>query len=223
MASNPSPDPPEIEGLRQRKKRLLRDQLSDTATALFIEHGFNGVRVSDVAEACGVSEATVFNYFPTKEALVLDRFEDALASLRAGLEDQEVDPLRSVQQVLEVELASLTHWLGSQDDESAARATLLRFGDLIDETPSLLAYQGLMFEKCVASAAMALARQMQMDWNDPEPQIAARSIMCLWFVQAQSMRRHLRHGEAVDMIRAVVGKDVQRAAELLRSGLAASD
>src|SRR5689334_11485929 len=60
------------EGLRERKKRLLRQQLSDTATRMFIERGFDAVRVTEVAEACGVSDKTVFNYFPTKEALVLD-------------------------------------------------------------------------------------------------------------------------------------------------------
>ena len=67
------------EGLRERKKRLMRQQLSDTATAMFLERGFDAVRVAEVAEACGVSEKTVFNYFPTKESLVLDRLETTLA------------------------------------------------------------------------------------------------------------------------------------------------
>ncbi len=54
------------EGLRERKKRLMRQQLSATATAMFVERGFDAVRVAEVAEACGVSEDG-FNYFPTKE------------------------------------------------------------------------------------------------------------------------------------------------------------
>jgi Bacterial regulatory proteins, tetR family len=43
-------------------------------------HGFDAVRVADIAMACGVSEKTVFNYFPTKESLVLDRLEITMAS-----------------------------------------------------------------------------------------------------------------------------------------------
>ena len=45
-----APAPPG-EGLRQRKKRLMRQQLSDTATAMFLERGFDAVRVAEVAEA----------------------------------------------------------------------------------------------------------------------------------------------------------------------------
>ncbi len=57
---------PGAEGLRERKKRLMRQQLSDTATQMFLARGFDAVRVTQIAEACGVSEKTVFNYFPTK-------------------------------------------------------------------------------------------------------------------------------------------------------------
>ncbi|GAB2551126.1 TetR family transcriptional regulator [Nocardia heshunensis] len=41
------------EGLRERKKRLLRGQLSDTATEMFLERGFAAVSVAEIAQACG--------------------------------------------------------------------------------------------------------------------------------------------------------------------------
>src|ERR1035441_3436259 len=78
----PGTGAPEAGGLRERKKRLMRQQLSDTATEMFMERGFGAVRVAEVAEACGVSEKTVFNYFPTKESLILDRLDVTVASLR---------------------------------------------------------------------------------------------------------------------------------------------
>ena len=83
----PGSEAREADGLRERKKRLMRQQLSDTATRMFMERGFDGVRVSEIAEACGVSEKTVFNYFPTKESLILDRLEATMASLKSGLAD----------------------------------------------------------------------------------------------------------------------------------------
>src|SRR5258707_765501 len=82
----------EAEGLRERKKRLMRQQLSDTATQMFMERGFDAVRVTEIAEACGVSEKTVFNYFPTKESLILDRLESTMASLKTGLTQPGAEP-----------------------------------------------------------------------------------------------------------------------------------
>src|SRR6266851_236152 len=58
-------------GLRERKKQRTRELIADTARRLFAE----------VARAAEVSEATVFNYFPSKEDLVywrLETFEEEL-------------------------------------------------------------------------------------------------------------------------------------------------
>ena len=71
-----------LEGLRERKKRQMRKLISDTATAMFLERGFDEVRVTEVAAQCGVSEKTVYNYFPTKESLLLDREEDSAVAIR---------------------------------------------------------------------------------------------------------------------------------------------
>jgi AcrR family transcriptional regulator len=64
------------EGLREQKKRLTRQQLSNTATELFIKQGFDNVTVSDIAAAAKVSKMTVFNYFPRKEELYFDRIDE---------------------------------------------------------------------------------------------------------------------------------------------------
>ena len=54
-------------GLRERKKLRTRQLITQTAARLFVKRGFNAVSVAAVARAAEVSEATVFNYFPTKE------------------------------------------------------------------------------------------------------------------------------------------------------------
>ena len=64
------------EGLRERKRRLTRQRISDIATALFAARGFDNVKVSEVADIVGVSEKTVYNYFPTKESMVLDTADE---------------------------------------------------------------------------------------------------------------------------------------------------
>ena len=60
-------------GLRDLKKARTRRLIADTAARLFAERGYERVAVSDVAREAEVAEQTVYNYFPTKEQLVIDR------------------------------------------------------------------------------------------------------------------------------------------------------
>ncbi|TXC94973.1 TetR/AcrR family transcriptional regulator [Streptomyces sp. ISID311] len=61
------------EGLRERKKRQTRQYISDVATGLFLERGFDAVTIAEIAGAAEVSVNTVYNYFPAKEDLFFDR------------------------------------------------------------------------------------------------------------------------------------------------------
>jgi AcrR family transcriptional regulator len=207
------------EGLRERKKRLMRQQLSDTATAMFLERGFDGVRVAEVAAACGVSEKTVFNYFPVKEALVMDRLEATLAALSAGLSDPGLTPVEAALRVLGQELGAMTGLLAVQEDAARARAAVRRFGDLIRATPSLRAYQADMTDQAVSAAAGVLAARAGTAADAPEPQIAARALLGLWRVQADSLRRHLDRAATPALLHEQVTADVRRAARLIDAGL----
>lgn len=75
-------------GLRERKKQRTRQLIADTAWRLFRERGFDRVPVADVASAAEVSEATVFNYFPTKEDLVFHRMTAFEQELLDALRDR---------------------------------------------------------------------------------------------------------------------------------------
>ena len=75
-------------GLRERKKQETRRTISDIATALFAQRGFDAVTISQVAEAAGVSKMTVTNYFPRKEDLVYDRAQHIISGLAAAARDR---------------------------------------------------------------------------------------------------------------------------------------
>src|SRR5580698_4647663 len=104
----------------------MRQQLSDTATRMFLERGFDRVRVAEVADVCGVSEKTVFNYFPVKEALVMDRLEGTLAALSTSLADPALTPVQAALAVLGQELRVLTDVLAVQEDAPEGREAVRR-------------------------------------------------------------------------------------------------
>lgn len=62
--------------LRERKKQLTYEAVSEAAISMFLERGFDKVSVAEVAAAADISKPTLFRYFPTKEDLVLHRFSD---------------------------------------------------------------------------------------------------------------------------------------------------
>lgn len=68
--------------LREEKQRRQRDLILENAIALFRERGFEAVRVRDIARASVVSDATFFNYFSNKEA-ILREFAERVFELPA--------------------------------------------------------------------------------------------------------------------------------------------
>ncbi|MFZ3559858.1 MULTISPECIES: TetR/AcrR family transcriptional regulator [unclassified Streptomyces] len=104
------------EGLRERKKRQTRQYISDVATGLFLERGFDAVTVAEIADAANVSVNTVYNYFPAKEDLFLDR--------SAGVIDR------------------MSRWVRARDAGESAAAAVLR--ELRAEVESVSPRVGLM-------------------------------------------------------------------------------
>jgi AcrR family transcriptional regulator len=85
----------------ERGGPLTRRKISDVATTMFLDRGFDTVTVAEVAREAGVSSVTVFKHFPRKEDLLFDREEDAVEVLRAAVRDRasDVDVLTSLRDV----------------------------------------------------------------------------------------------------------------------------
>ena len=211
---------PADQGLRERKKKLTRQLISDTATRMFLEDGFDAVRVVDVAAACGVAEKTVYNYFPTKEALVLDRFEDMEVDIRHVFDPHNAcpSPLEAAVAAIVAEVEAMFDKWGSAD-RPPDPTLIRRFAAMINQTPALRAAQWQMLDRMGQVAAEGMAARAGVDPQDPEPQIAASAVLGLWRVQFSSMARHAIGDRTVIELRDAVIADVRRAAHLIETGL----
>jgi len=89
-------------GLREANKARTRLAISNVATRLFVQRGFENVTVAEIAEAAHVSVKTVFNYFSTKEELFFDRADEVRDAIVAAISErpQGVTVLQSLHELL---------------------------------------------------------------------------------------------------------------------------
>lgn len=209
----------ENEGLRERKKRLTRHLISDTATLLFLERGFDDVKITEVAAACGVSEKTIYNYFPTKESLVLDQEEDMREEIVSGL-GAGAGGTSPVEAMISILTERLRHLVSYSTHAGLTNMVMLRsFADMIDRTPSLRNAQADMTERLAQVAARAMATRAGVDPDDPEPQIAADALLGLWRVFFRATVKYADEERSIEEFERRVLDDVQRAARLIDTGL----
>jgi AcrR family transcriptional regulator len=203
------------EGLRERKRRLTRQRISDVATVLFSTRGFDNVTVAEVAEIVGVSEKTIYNYFPTKESLVLDEADLAIETFARTLRDRRPD-----ESLTAVALRALREDDKRFDEIPDELVEFLpRFGEMVDATPALRAAWLDMRNRLLAVAVEQISAEAELDPNDPEPQIAARALVGLGDIGFESRMRHIRDGLRGPALNAAVERDVERAARLIETGL----
>jgi AcrR family transcriptional regulator len=75
--ANNSADP--IQAIQAQLVAARRTQILDAATRVFASNGFNRATIHDVAQAAGVADGTIYNYFASKTDLLfglLDRLND---------------------------------------------------------------------------------------------------------------------------------------------------
>jgi AcrR family transcriptional regulator len=207
------------QGLRERKKALMRQLISDTATLMFLERGFDEVRVSEVAAACEVSEKTIYNYFPTKESLLLDREEESTIALRKAL-GPDGDPISPVEAIVRILKGEVDEFVTHFNSNQVMYSQIAAFNDLIESTPSLKAARADMIDRLAQVAAESMAARAGIDPSDPEPQIAADALTSLWRIFYRAIVKYSNDEDlSGDEIRDAVLNDVRRAARLLDTGL----
>src|SRR5258708_4373297 len=61
-------------------KAATRQRILEAARQLFASNGFEAATTRDLADAAGIASGTLFNYFPTKEAILASLAAEAASS-----------------------------------------------------------------------------------------------------------------------------------------------
>jgi AcrR family transcriptional regulator len=202
-------------GLRERKKQRTRELITDTARRLFAERGFDAVPVSEIARAAEVSEATVFNYFPTKEDLFYNRLEAFEEELLSSVRDRA--PGESVIQAFGRFITTPRGLLAARDPQQIEH--LAAITRVITESPALLAREQQIYATYTDALAALLADETA-GHGDLEPWVVARSLIGLHQAGVDYSRREILAGTRNPTLARRVRRQIQHGLDLLSAGLA---
>ena len=193
-------------GLREAKKLATRQQIADVAMRLFATRGFDAVTVAEVAAEAGLSQKTVFNYFPTKEDLFFDEVPERVRAVADAIHERP--PGESI-------VGALRRLQVGQCARMCSPGFAV-FARIIEESPSLQAKE----LEVMALMAQALAASLLEEGVDErDARIAAGLLVSVhrqFFRAARTQALAGKHGPAaVRRLRS----DLERAYSLLEHGL----
>jgi AcrR family transcriptional regulator len=203
-------------GLRERKKQRTRKLIADTARRLFAERGFETVPVSEIAREAEVSEATVFNYFPTKEDLFYHGLEAFEGELLSSIRDRA--PGESVISAFGRFVTAPRGLLAARDPEQIER--LAAITRTITESSALLAREQQIYAKYTHALAQLLATDTRASAADLEPWVVAHTLIGLHQGLVDYSRREIIAGTRNPTLARRVRRQAERALALLSHGLA---
>ncbi|MFD0258575.1 TetR family transcriptional regulator [Kitasatospora indigofera] len=207
--------PPEELGLRERKKLQTGRKLWTVAIGLFVERGFDQVSVAEIAAAAEVSKMTVFNYFPTKEDLVLLPMEKHTGEVAETVRDRPAG-CSAVAAVRDQYLAALD----AQDPASGLcdQQAVLDVLRLIRDTPAL----ALRARAASVRAEELLAAELRTasgDGDDLTARLAAAQLLATRRTLVMANQRRMVAGEPAGSVLPEARADALRAFALVEHGL----
>jgi AcrR family transcriptional regulator len=174
-------------GLRERKKLKTRELIQREAMRLFVKRGYDETTIEDIAEAAEISPSTFFNYFPSKEDVVLyDRYDPILASI---LVDRPADEPFSVS--LRAALAPMGDLFERDREILLARARLWM------EVPALQARLWSEIQKAQTLMCSIVAQRSGRPADDFEIRVVVMVVVVAAF---EAMYEWVRHGGRSDFM-----------------------
>jgi|SRR6185437_10319810 len=206
-------------GLREQKKEQTRRLIADTAWQLFADRGFDQVSVAEIAFEARVAQATVFNYFPTKEDLFYSRLEafgDRLVREVSARPPGE-PALSAFGRALLREGGLLAQ---VEAGDTAALETLRGVNRVIAGSPALRMREQETIGRATASLAALLAAETGAADGDLTPQVAANALMGVHRALLDHVRERILSGEDATDLGSQVRKLAANAFLLIKTGLA---
>lgn len=194
-------------GLREITRQAVRTQITETANALFVERGYERTTIDDIAAAVGMSQRSVFRYFPSKEDIVVGKFDlvaDGMLGILAA---------RPIDEPVWLSLRRCFDLLVPYVDAPGKRDVAEPMQRIVFDTPHLLARYLEKLQRMQDAVVTALRERADergeaYSVDDPTPRaIAAAAFGCLVAAQHSWLADDGRgsFAAAIDRAMAAVG------------------
>ncbi|GAA0759965.1 TetR/AcrR family transcriptional regulator [Ideonella azotifigens] len=200
---------------RSRKRLVTRQSISDAATRLFLERGFDQVTVDEIAAAADVGRMTVFNHFPRKEDMFFDRDEEGREVLRNALRqrDARVTPIET--------LRLLAHRLVAEQRPYVEFSALSQgFVQTIADSETLKARARAIRDELAQLVTLALAECAGREASDPDAHLAAGLLLATWSVAFLQAHRTFDQKQDAEAAKAVFLALVDKGSMALKAAMA---
>ncbi len=178
-----------VSGLRERKKQKTKASIQREALRLFKKRGYDETTIEDIAAAVEISPSTFFNYFPTKEDVVIyDEYDpQVFAGLMEHVEGESL--AQSIKRVI----GTLGGVFESDRDDIYERAKLSL------EVPELRARIWEELEKARDLFARVLAGRTGRDPSDFKIRVISMALVAAAFEASMEWVRQGGEGSMLDL------------------------
>jgi TetR/AcrR family fatty acid metabolism transcriptional regulator len=187
---------------RRTTREDKRRRIIDAAVKVFAEKGFFGAKVSEIADAAGVADGTIYLYFKSKDDILISLFQEKMSeivkqlqAILSELPDPETKMRRYViehlklvarqpelMQVLTVELRQSARFIKEYSPKAFARY-LAVIGMIIEEGQKAGVFRKDIDAGILRRALFGLIDELSLEWvlrsrdeKQPDPEVIGEQI-----------------------------------------------
>lgn len=171
-----------VESRREANKRKSRQKILKASRRLFKEYGYENTMIEDIAAKAEVSKATLYNYFPNKDSLLVGTMDEVTESFERFIEsfnpemkaDEKIYKAMKFLILDSVPFVGISRRIlflnGCRDSEMFGKANTIKnvFGDMVKQAQNEGIFDKSLTDKDIVDQLMGVYLISQFQWSDLE-------------------------------------------------------
>ena len=171
-----------VESRREANKRKSRQKILKASRRLFRENGYENTMIEEVAAKAEVSKATLYNYFPNKDSLLVGTMDDVTESFEKFIKgfDSQMKADEKIYMAMKFLILDSVPFVGisrrilflngCRDSEMFGKANTIKniFGVMVKQAQEEGIFKSELTDKDIVDELMGVYLISQFQWTDLE-------------------------------------------------------